>query len=263
MIAGIRLHVEVGSTIIQRCPRLEIVSARHCPLDIARIDVPDPSGDVADAFAYGDVVRIEYGYRGGESAVWTGTLQGTERVNRDQLRLLADSAALPLVSTYVTECYADESSAAIARHLIRRTGLPLGRIAIPAETISRFPVSTLPVWQAVAQLLHTLSRAFGHDMASSALWLGSAGVNIGDFDEPGDVPIIATGENLIRHLPADRNSGLHQLETALLPGLSHSRRFDLEDTRLGLTAAHRALKVRHEINEERVRTFLNYGRERG
>jgi len=263
MIAGIRLRVEIGDAIIERCPRIEIASTRHCPLDIARIDVPDPTGEMPRAFEYGDPVRIEYGYRGGESATWEGTMRGLVRANRDQLRFLADGKALPLLSAHVSECYADESSVAIARHLIRRTGLPIGKISIPDEIISRFHISTLPVWQAVFQLRHSLQRAYGHDMNRTALWLGADGVNLGDFDEPGDVPVIASGENLIRHLPTDKQKGQDSIETHLLPGLSHSRRFHLVDTRLSVDAAFRALKVRHEITQEHVRTFLNYGRERG
>jgi hypothetical protein len=263
MIAGIRLHIEIGDNIIERCPRLEIVSTRHCPLDIARIDVPDPSGEVAQLFGFGDPVRIEYGYRGGESDIWKGSLRGSERVSRDQIRLLADSKALPLLSTYVTECYADDSSLSIARHLIQRTGLPIGRIDIPDETIARFPVSTRPVWEAVGHLLHTLRLGYDHDISRIALWLGANGVNLGDFNEPGDVPVIATGENLIRHLTARKKNGLHSVETVMLPGLSHSRLFHLIDSRLDIDAAFRTLKVRHAITPKSVRTFIEYGREHG
>ena len=263
MIAGIRLHIEIGGNVIQRCPRLEILSIRHRPLDMARIHVPDPEDEAGDLFTYGDPVRIEYGYRGGESAVWQGTLRALERVSRDQVRLTADSLALPLASTFITECYTDDSSRSIARHILGHAGLPLGRVDIPDEVIPRLPVSTLPVWQAVLQLLHSLRRAYGHDMRRTALWLGAEGLNLGDFDELGDVPVIATGENLIRHLPAHAKGDLHQVETALLPSLSHSRRFRLVDTRLDLDQTLRALDVRHEVTPEQIRTKIRYGRERG
>jgi len=261
MISGIRLHIEIGGNVIQRCPRLKILSIRHRPLDMARVHVPDPEGKAGDLFTYGDPVRIEYGYRGGESAVWQGTLRALERVSRDQVRLTADSLALPLASTFITECYTDDSSLSIARHILGHAGLPLGRVDIPDEIIPRLPVSTLPVWQAVLQLLHSLHRAYGHDMRRTALWLGAEGLNLGDFDEPGDVPVIATGENLIRHLPAHAKDGLHQVETALLPGFSHSRLFHLIDSRLGIDQKLRALHVKHAITPESVRTFINYGRE--
>jgi len=43
---------------------------------------------------------------------------------------------------------------AIAKHLLRRTGLFLGSVKIPADnTISRFPVSNIPVWRAVRPAL--------------------------------------------------------------------------------------------------------------
>lgn len=262
MIAGIRLHIEIGGNVIERCPRLEILSVRHHPLDMARIHVPDAGGEAGNLFVYGDPVRVEYGYRGGESAVWEGMLRALDRVSRDQVCLTADSLALPLAGEFITECYTDDSSLSVARHIMAHAGLPIGRIDIPDETIPRLPISTLPVWQAVLQLLHTLHRAYGHDMRRTALWLGAEGLNLGDFDEPGDVPVIATGENLIRHLPAHAKGGLHLVETALLPGLSHSRRFRLVDSRLGVDQAFRALDVRHEVTPERIRTKIRYGRER-
>jgi len=263
MIAGIRLHVEIGGAIIQRCPRFEITSVRHHPLDMACIHVPDPEGEAGNTFTYGESVRIEYGYRGGESAVWTGTLRALDRVSRDQICLTADSLALPLVSSFITECYTDDSSLSVARHIMAHAGLSIGRIDIPQDPIPRLPIATLPVWQAVLQLLHTLKRAYGHNMNRTALWLGADGLNLGDFDEDGDVPVIATGENLIRHLPAHKKNGLHLVETTLLPGLSHSRRFRLIDTRLDVDSAYRALDVRHSVTPERIKTKIRYGRERG
>ncbi|OIQ51036.1 hypothetical protein BerOc1_02981 [Pseudodesulfovibrio hydrargyri] len=263
MISGIRLNIEVGGNVIERCPRLEILSVRHRPLDMARVHVPDPEGAAGDLFAHGDPVRIEYGYRGGASAEWQGTLRALERVSRDQVCLTADSLALPLADAFVTECYTDDSSLFVARHILGHTGLPLGRVDIPDEVISRLPVSTLPVWQAVRQLLHSLGRAYGHDMRRTALWLGADGLNLGDFDESGDLPVIATGENLIRHLPAHAKDGLHLVETALLPGLSHSRRFRLVDTRLGVDRDFRALDVRHAVTPEGIKTNIRYGREHG
>ncbi|TDT91840.1 hypothetical protein [Pseudodesulfovibrio indicus] len=263
MIAGVRLHLEVGGAVIQRSPRVEIVSVRHHPLDLARIHVPDPKGEAGDLFTYGDPVRIEYGYRGGESAVWQGTLRALDRVSRDQVCLTADSLALPLASTFITECYADDYSQPLAEHILAQAGLPMGRVDIPNELIPRLPLSCVPIWQAVHQLLHTLQRGHGHDRSRIALWLGVDGLNLGDFDEPGDVPVIATGENLIKHLPDGKNLGLHRLETVLLPGLSHSRVFHLNDARLRISRSFRALHVKHSIASEGVRTFIKYGRECG
>lgn len=261
MISGIRQHIEIGGNVIERCPRLEISSVRHHPLDVACIHVPDPEGEAGNTFSYGDPVRIEYGYRGGESAVWQGTLRALERVSRDQVCLTADSLALPLASAFITECYTEDSSLSVARHIMAHAGLSIAQLDIPDEIIPRLPIGTLPVWQAVLQLLHSLHRAYGHDMRRTALWLGADGLNLGDLDEPGEVPVIATGENLIRHLPAHVKNGLHLVETALLPGLSHSRLFHLMDSRLGIDQELRALHVKHAITPESVRTFINYGRE--
>jgi hypothetical protein len=269
-IAGVRLYVRVGNLEVRRCPRLELVSRRHAPVAKAEIHAPDPDGTLRSQVADGATVTVEYGYRGGQSATWTGTVQGMRRVSRDQLCLLADGPDLALVRTTVRECYADESARAIARHLLQHTSLAVATapgITIPDEPLARFPVANIPVWQAVRQLLHTLARSFGHDMRATALWLGTENgqpaLFLGDFDEPGDVPVIATGENLIRHLPAASGTGLNSVETFLLPGLTHSRAVHLVDTRQGLDAQIRALTVRHEIEEQRMRTFIEYGREHG
>lgn len=267
-IAGIRLHVRVGNLVVQRCPRLELLSRRHAPVCKAEIHVPDPDGSLQAASPAGVKVTVEYGYRGGQSATWTGTVQGMRRVSRDQLCLLADGPDLALVRSTVRECYADESARAIARHLLQHTGLAVATapgITIPDEPLARFPVANVPVWQAVRQLLHTLTRAFGHDMNATTLWLGSEGgqpaLFLGDYDEPGDVPVVATGENLIRHLPAASASGLNLVETFLLPGLTHSRTVRLVDTRQGTDAQIRALVVRHVMEPNRMRTFVEYGAE--
>lgn len=261
MIAGVLLQIAVGGFIIQRCPRLELASRRHAPLSRAAIHLPDADGSLAREALAGDAVDITYGYRGGEVARWTGTVQGTKRVNRDQLCILADGPDLPLVTTTVRECYAEDSAMAIARHILGHAGLPLARLDIPDEIIPRFPISTIPIWQAIRQLLHTLQRT-GHDMRRTALWLGADGLNLGDFDEPGEVPVIESKGNLIRHQPSASQAGLNQLETFLLPGLSHSRRFKLMDIRIGVDQTFRALDVRHVIEPERMRTFIGYGRER-
>jgi len=263
MIAGIRLHIEVGDAVIARCPRLWISSIRHMPLDIASIHIPDPQGNLAQGFNPGDPVRIEYGYRGGISARWEGTLRGFARVSRDQLCLLAESKARPLTTTVIRECYVDESSMAIARHLLGHSGLPIGRIALPNEAIPRFSVANITIWQAVKQLLHSLHTSCGHDMSRTALWFGRDGVNLGDFDEVGDVPVIASGENLVRHLPEDGPNALSVVESVLIPGLSHSRRFRLEDVRQGIDVEHRTQHVTHEITPGKIRTKILYGRERG
>jgi len=262
MIAGVLLQIAVGDLIVQRCPRLELASHRHAPLSRAAIHLPDADGEIVQSVLPGDPVNIRYGYRGGDTGEWTGTVQGTRRVNRDQLCILADGPDLPLVTTTVRECYADESAMAIARHILDHAGLPVARLDIPDEIIPHFPLSTVPCCMAVRQLLHTLQR-IGHDMRRTALWLGRDGLNLGDFDEPGAIPVIESEGNLIRHQPSESRKGLHQLETFLLPGLSHSRRFRLTDTRLGTDRTFRALGVRHVIEPDRMRTFIGYGRELG
>lgn len=261
MIAGMKLHIDVDGSEVTRCPRLVLRSIRHTPLSMADIHVPDPDGSAARMLLPGAPVTITYGYRGGDFASWTGTIQGSSRVKRDQICLHANGKDLPLVTSCVRECYADESSIAIAGHLLGHTGLPVAKVDIPNESIPHFPVSSLPVWEAVRQLMHTLQRSFGHYMRRSALWLGTDGLYLGDLDEAGNIPVVETGQNLIKHSPATLKDGFHVVETFLLPGMSHSRLFELKDSRLNVTQQYRALEVRHVLEPKRMRTFLHYGRE--
>lgn len=261
MIAGVQLYVEINGLTVERCPRVEIKSRRHVPLSGAVVHVPDVDGSMVRNFPKDAPVSIRYGYRGGESATWSGTVQGSERVNRDQLAVMVDGEALPLVKTMVCECYADETSKGIAAHILKHSGLDINRIDIPDEIISRFPVATLPVWAAIRQLLYTLHRSYGQDMSDVALWLGPDGLNLGNFDEDGDVPVVASEANLIRHLPTETKNGLHSVETFLLPGLMHSRLVRLVDSRQGVDKQVRALRVKHVIEPSKMRTFVSYGRE--
>lgn len=86
-------------------------------------------------------------------------------------------------------------------------------------------------------------------------------VNWGDFDEEGDIPSVATGAGLIKHLPASDAKGLNVVETFLLAGFMHSMKFRLIDTRRDIDDEFRALSVWHEIKERSVRTFISYGEE--
>jgi hypothetical protein len=238
--------------------------ARRDFLTNTYITVPDASGELEGVFSAGDAVTLEYGYRGAEPGRWVGFVTGTMRFKKDQLTVIASGPALALWSTTIKGTYMEESAEAIARHMILQAGLPVGDIQLPPVSIPRFPVASLPVTMAVRQLLHTLEKAFSEDMSKVDLWVNAEGaVNLGGQDETGEVPIIATGESLIEHLPTTKPYGVSTVEAFLLPTLTHSRLFRLQDTRLGVDAEVRALTVKHEIKSDQVRTFIGYGEEYG
>ena len=86
-------------------------------------------------------------------------------------------------------------------------------------------------------------------------------INWGDFDEEGDAPMIATGAGLIQHAPASNKTALNLVETFLLSSFRHSMRFRLLDTRRDVDDEYRALRVRHDINGIKARTFIWYWEE--
>jgi hypothetical protein len=192
-------------------------------------------------------------------ATWNGTIAATAAAKeRDHLGVRLVSRALPLASTRLTQTFLNETPEAILAWAIRQSGLMVGTIAATGMVLPHFIAADCSVVELARQLALTCQRSFDLDMSAWKLWLGAAGVNWGDFDEPGSVPTIASGEGLILHAPAGWHCGLSAIETFLLPDLTHSRRFHLLDKRRGIDARYRALQVRHTGTVNRVRTHIYY-----
>lgn len=263
-ISGIRVHILIGSREVLRAPRWWIESERHSTLGRAGFTLPDPTGELAQNITKGDPVTISLGYRDQAPATWSGTVEWIRPgATRDQLEIGAVDGALPLTTELITQAWENETPDGIVAWAVRKSGLPVGRIDAIGMVLPRFVASAAPVWQVARQAAHSCQRAFDLDMRRWALWLGQNGVNWGDFDEPGAIPEVATGGLLIDHKPAADAAALNLVEAWLLPGMTHSQRFHLIDTRRGVDSVVRALKVRHEGAPNRARTFLQYGVEHG
>lgn len=262
-LSGIRAHVFIGGVEVLRTPGVWVESARHRPVGRAGVTLPDPDGAVFRSVAKGDAVEIRMGYRDETPAVWQGAVAWRRRgATGDQVEIGAVGPDVPLSTVRIVQAWSDEAPEAIVRWAVQRTGLPAGRIDSPGCTLPRFVASDIPVWQVARQCAQSCDRGFGIDMRAWALWMGADGaVNWGDFDEPGEVPVIATADMLIAHTPAEDATSLHRVETFLLPGLRHSQVFRLRDRRRGIDALFRALLVRHELMETRARTYISYGDE--
>lgn len=258
-LSGIRVDITVGNLEFHRAPAWWIESLRGYPLGRAGITLPDPSGDLHRAITVGDAVTLEFGYRSAQTVVWSGTVtQVYPGETRDQLEVRAVDAAQLLTTTRVIQSWENETPEAIVTWAVRQTGLPLGVIEPTGVVIPRFIASNCPVWQLVRQVAQSYCDAFGIEMDGRALWLGRDGVNWADRDEPGDVPVIATGAGLIDHEPATAGTAMSWVETWLLADLSHSRLVHLSDDRREIDETFRAHRVRHEGAPERVRTFIWY-----
>lgn len=258
-ISGVRVDITIGELEVYRSPLWWIESLRGYPLGRAGVTLPDPEGELHETIQLGDAVTIEVGYRDQDPVMWEGTVsQIYPGATRDEIEVRAIDSARLLTETKVIQSWENESPEAIVKWALTQTGLPIGELDASAVTIPRFISSNMPVWQLVRQVMETCERAFGLDMSRRALWLGSDGVNWSDGDEPGEIPIIATMDNLIRHEPATPGNTTPWIETILMAELSHSRRIRLQDDRRGIDAEIRAQRVRHEGTPEHVRTFIWY-----
>ncbi|OQY20073.1 MAG: hypothetical protein B6I36_02190 [Desulfobacteraceae bacterium 4572_35.1] len=263
-ISGIRTHITIGRSHILRCPRCVIVSERHRPLQVATLTLPDATAELFRNFKRDDVVQIQLGYRNQQPAIWNGTVQRIcQGTTRDQIEIRAVDKALPLTTTLLTQVWENETPEAIVAYAIRQTGLPLGRISQTGRVLPKVVASNITVWQLVRQIAASCQKAFDLDMSHWALWLGSAGVNWGDFDEPGPVPVIATGAGLLTHEPNFDPFGRSRIISLLQPSLRHSQQFGIKDVKRGIEAKHRALRVEQAIEPTKVRTLIDYGVENG
>lgn len=265
MIEGLNIRCNVGGFEVLRTPRLKLAYRRRAALTRGEIDLPDPDGDIRAALAVKQPVKLRFGYRGNAGLwhEWQGTIDGFAPAGADTFRVLAVGKELALQSTVVTESYHGEPAATVARRLLAATGLPVGEVSIPADTLPHIVFSSVPVSRAIRQLALSLERSFGHDLSRHAVWLGQNGLCWSDGDEPGQTYTVATCENLIDHAPSTEPGGLSRIDAALLPGLTGGQKVRLIDSRRGVNEAVKALEVEHLLESGSNSTRILYGEERG
>ncbi len=263
-ISGIRTQIKIGSTQILRCPSCVIESERYQPLSRATLTLADASGELYRTFARGDSVQIEVGYRNQPPSIWSGSVRWIGKgETKDQICIGAVDSAMPLLTTRLKQVWENETPEAIVAYAIRLAGFKVGRVGQVGMILPRVIASDISVWQLVQQIAISCHQSFAIDMSRWALWLGSDGVNWGDFDEPGAVPVIATGAGLLTHEPAVGVFGRGRIVTLLQPGLMHSRRVQLKDSRRGIDSRHRVLSCEQLIEPNKMRTHIEYGVEHG
>ena len=265
MIEGLNVRCNVGGFEVLRSPRIKLSYRRRAVVTRGEIDIPDPDGTIKEALALKQPVRLRFGYRGGSGLWhdWQGSIDGFAALGPDAVRVLVIGQEKALQETMVTESYHGEPAATVARRLLAATGLPLAGIDIPDEILPHIVFSNVPVSRAIRQLSQSLERSFGHDLSRHAVWLGEAGLYWSAGEEPGEVFNVATAENLISHAPATEPGALSRIDAALLPGLTHSRKVRLRDTRRGGNSLVKALEVEHLLESGSNMTSILYGDERG
>lgn len=259
-ITGLDINLKVGPFTVNRLPRAELTLSRGAVAGHCLIELPDPGGQVAAGLKPDEAVSLYFGYRGGLSQSWAGQITQIKALG-DAVEITALSAELAFIKTKVSECFHQETARQVVRRLMRLAGISPGRLEGPDEIFPHLIFSGRPVYECFRQINATLERVCQLDLSASPYWLDSNGRGQwGDFDEPGPVPVLASGLNLISHNP----QGGQGTATALLcPGLGHSQLFTIRDDRRALTITQRAQSVTHKLGAQGNLTTVTYGPERG
>lgn len=263
MIEGINIRCNVGGVEVLRSPRIVLTLRRRAVVSTCEVDIPDADGSVQVSFAKKQAVRLRFGHRGegGTWHDWSGTVKDFQPAGPDTIRVQAVGLEQALIDTTVTEAMYGEPADVVARRLLASTGLPVAGITIPSETFPHIVFSNVTVARAIKQLAASLERSFGHDLSRHAVWLGEAGLYWSDGDEPGDVFVVETAANLITNSP--NPAGMSVAVSTILPGLTHSRRIRIRDTRRDFSELVRAEEVIHTLGVDGNTTTIGYGANQG
>ena len=265
MIEGINIRCNVGGVEVLRSPRIVLTLRRRAVVSTCEVDIPDADGAVQAGLAKKQQVRVRFGHRGegGTWHDWSGTVKDFQPAGPDTVRVQAVGLEQALIDTTVTEAMHGEPADVVARRLLASTGLPVAEISIPAETFPHIVFSRVTVARAIKQLAASLERSWGHDLSRHAVWLGEAGLYWSDGDEPGDgdVFVVETAGNLITNSP--NPAGMSHAVSTVLPGLTHSRRVRIRDTRRDFSELVRAEEVIHTLGANGNTTASGYGGDGG
>ena len=253
MIEGFNIRCTVGGLEVLRSPRIVLTLRRRAVVSRCELDIPDTDGSVQAALAKKQPVRIRFGHRGegGTWHDWSGTVSDFKMSGEDTVRVVAVGREQALLDTRVIEAMHGEPADVVARRLFASTGLSVAEVSIPSEVLPHIVFSGVTVAMAIKQLASTLETSFGHDMSKHAVWLG---------DEPGDIPVIESAENLISHSP--NPSGMSEAVATVIPGLTHSRIVRIRDSRRQFSELVRAQEVIHALGEHDT-TTIRYGSDEG
>jgi len=259
-ITGLDINLTVGDFRVNRLPLAELRLVRGAVAGRCILELPDPGGKIAAGLNPDDSVDLYFGYRGGLNQSWQGKITEIKSL-RDTVEVTALSAELAFIKTKVTECFHQETTKGVITRLMALAGITPGRLEGPDEIIPHMIFSGQSVFQCFRQINETLERVYKFDMSARPYWVDDDGLgHWGDFDAPGPGPILASGDNLIRHDPKGDEG---EAAALLCPGLGHSQLFTIRDDRRALTLTKRALSVVHRLSHQGNRTIVTYGKENG
>jgi hypothetical protein len=271
MIEGLNIRCNVGPVELLRAPRIELIYKRRAVVTRSIVQIPDPEGKARSALAVGQSIKIRFGYRAGKNSLWhewEGTVEGIDQPDKnssapDSLTVRGVGLEKALATTIVTESFYRETAQAVAKRLLSRTGLPVGTVNIPGDMLPHQVFSRVSVARAVKQLENTLQRSFGYDLSKHAVWLGASGLMWSDAEEPGEVYVIETAQNLLEHTPPVKPGDMGSIVSILLPGLTDIRMVRIRDKRRNISGLERAEEVIHVIGTGGNSTTVLYGKKAG
>lgn len=265
MIEGVSVRAKVGAFEVLRSPSIIIESKRRQIVGTANLEIPDPSGEIRQSLHAGQKVQIIMRYKGDNplEQTWQGTVYSIE-TQADNLIVLAKGLEQALLDTFITEAFYEEPANVVAKRILEKTGLPvkmvdMGDFVLPYQVFSHRSIAG-----AIKQLSQTISQSYQVDLSKHALWLDSSGQwNFSDGDEDGDIFIIETAKNLLSHKPAQKEGEMGEIETVLLPGLTHSRKIKIRDSVKDIVLETRVQEVTHKMEQGKNRTIIKYGKNQG
>ena len=267
MIEGMNVRCNIGPVEVLRSAHIELVYKRRAVVSQCVIHIPDPEGKVQSVLTAGQKMKIRFGYRGGVNFwhEWEGTIEKLEQTQGAGATVIVRGVGLEkkLASTLVRESFYDEPAIIVARRLLKKTGLEIGRIDIPSDVLPHQIFSNVTVARAIKQLEQTLTRSFGYDLSKHALWYGQNGLTWSNGDEAGGLYTIETAQNLLSHTPPTEAGGMGCVVSVLLPGLIHSQKVKIRDQRRQISIVQRAEEVIHVLGSAGNSTTIMYGKSSG
>lgn len=263
MIEGISVRAKIGKYEILRSSRIVIESRRRQIVGRASLEIPDPAGEIRQGIQAGQQVQIIMRYRSQNALeqTWQGTVFSVQ-TDSDNLTVVARGLEQSLLDTFITEAFYNEPANLVAERLLQKTGLAVGTVDMGDYILPHQVFSRCSVAQAIKQLSQTISQSYRVDMTKHALWLdGSQTWQFADGNEAGKVFVIETAQNLISHKPPQKEGEMGELETVLLPGLTHSRTIKIRDSIRDIVMEVRAQEVEHSMQSGKNRTYVRYGKD--
>ena len=264
-IEGIAIREKVGAFEVLRSPKIIIESKRRQIVGKAVLEIPDPFGTVRPSLKTGQSVQIIMRYRGETNLeqTWQGTLFSVD-TEGENLLVTARGLEQTLLDNTLTEAFYEEPVNLVVRRILQKTGLGTAEIDMGDYTLPHMVFAGVTIAKAIKQLSQSVSRSFGKDLSKHALWLDADNNwNFRNGEEQGTVFTVETAKNLISHRPPQREGEMGEIETVLLPGLTHSRLIKIRDSVRDIVKTVRVQEAEHRMVQGKNRTIIRYGKDQG